>query len=99
MKSAALARKEVTLITSQPNSPNGIEKYAVGMQSPLIEVSQIANRLIDSFVTLTDLRSTAPKVKEIIKRINPMTAVLSKFKAFSIDFFQSVTNSFVFFQS
>ncbi|GEM_PF-699150 len=35
MKKIALTRKEVTLNTSEPNEPNGMEKYAVGTQSPL----------------------------------------------------------------
>ena len=35
MKKTALTRKEVALITSEPNEPNGMEKYAVGTQNPL----------------------------------------------------------------
>jgi hypothetical protein len=34
-KKVALTRKEVALITRNPIGPNGIDRYEVGMQSPL----------------------------------------------------------------
>jgi hypothetical protein len=88
--SVALTREEVTLTTSDPIGPNGIERYPVGTQTPVRYVSQTVRNPPDGLlVIMAALRSNAPMMKEAIRRTKPRMAFRLKVKAFRMDCFHS----------